>query len=152
MKFILLIAAFIFNFSSYGQRVPNPELGSQAVFTACTQEENPVECTDLTFKNMVTSLITPKISEQIKNSPYKDVLDIGILFVSDEEGKVIKEEIEIICENSDLQVAIRNLISRLPAFYPKSSKLKIRKSAHFYNLTFVPDIEYNNYSLAVDLR
>lgn len=147
MKFILSALALAMCSLNYAQN-SGIKLGDQAVFAACTNDEDPYFCTDETFKNIITGLITPKIAEEIKNSHFKDGLDISILFISDEEGKVIKDEIEVLCENNVLQASIRNLISRLPAFHPKSDKFKIRKSVHLYNLTFIPSIGYQSYIIA----
>ena len=80
--------------------------GDQAMFTACLTEEDPYFCSNETFKNIVAARITPQIVEEIKNSPYKDGLDLSILFISDEQGKVIREEIEVNCENRNLQATI----------------------------------------------
>lgn len=147
MKFILSAVVLAMCFCSFAQN-SGIKLGDQAVFAACTNDEDPYFCTDETFKNIIISLITPEITEEIKNSPFKEGLDVSILFISDEEGKIIKEDIEILCKNSNLQASVRNLISRLPAFYPKSDKFQIRKSTHLYNLTLIPSAGYESYIIA----
>jgi hypothetical protein len=147
MKSSLLTICLLIGFSFYAQN-SGIKPGDQAMFTACLNEEDPYFCTDETFKNIITGLITPQITEEIKNSPQKDGLDVSILFISDEEGKIIKENIEVYCENRNLQATIRYLISRLPTFYPKSEKHTIRKSVHLYNLTFIPSTGYQSYILA----
>jgi|GEM_PF-2850533 len=145
MKFTLLAIAFAFCLTSHAQNFPPIELGEQAVFMHCIKEADPVLCTEETFKNLITKLITPQIIEEIKNSPEKDGFYISVIFLTDEQGKVIKENTEIVCANNALHMAIRNIISRLPAFYPKSDKMAIRKSAHLFNLKFVPDSDNQNY-------
>jgi len=147
MKFILLAIAFVFCLTSYAQNFPPLKLGEQAVFMHCINEKNPNKCTEITFKNLIESLITPKISEQIKNSTYKDAMPLSILFITDENGKVIPEDIDIVCDNSLLQASVRSQISRLPAFYPKREKLKDRRSAHMFNYTLLPETQSDNYYL-----
>jgi len=148
MKFTLLAIAFAFCLTSHAQKSPSFKLGEQAVFMHCVSEENPNECTEITFKNLISTLITPKISEQIKNSAYKDAMPLSILFVSDEYGKVIREDIDIICENNALQASVRNLISRLPSFHPKNEKIKDRRSVHMFNYTLLPDTPNEDYYLS----
>ena len=77
MKTTLLIITLAFCLSSYAQIFPNPDLGDQAVFMACINEENPYQCTDETFRNIIASLITPEIVEELKNSPFKDGLQLN---------------------------------------------------------------------------
>ena len=121
------------------------KLGEQAVFKLCINEAEPYKCSDAIFTDAITKLITPKIIDEIKNSTFKDGFYTSIFFITDEQGKVIKEDIDIFCENNSLHLAIRDFVSRLPAFSPKNEQHAIRKSAHIYNLTFSPNASYTNY-------
>jgi len=145
MKFTIVAIAFAFCMISNAQNFPPVKLGEQAVFKHCMTEADPILCTEETFKNLITNLITPEITQEIANSPEKDGFYVSILFITDENGKVINSETEIICANNALHVSIRNIISRLPAFFPKSDKMAIRKSAHLYNINFVPDLPTQTY-------
>lgn len=150
MKSILLTVILATCFFSFAQN-SGIKQGDQALFKDCLNQEDPYFCTNETFKNLISKLITPTVTQEIKNSTYKDGLDISILFISDEQGKVIREDIEVYCENKNLQASARYLISKLPAFEPKSDKHLTRQSVHVYNLTFIPTTGYESYMLAPPL-
>lgn len=150
MKSVLLTLALAVCFFSLAQK-SGIKQGDQALFKECLNQEDPYFCTNESFKNLISKLITPTLTQEIKNSTYKDGLDISILFISDEQGKVIREEIEVYCENKNLQASARYLISKLPAFEPKSDKHLTRQSVHVYNLTFIPTPGYESYMLAPPL-
>lgn len=150
MKTTSLVIALAFCSLNYAQN-SGIKLGDQAVFAACVNEEDPYTCTLYTFEKIINQLITPKVIEELKASAHKDALPISILFVSDEEGNVITDDIEIICENNLLQATIRNIIYRLPAFYPKHEKMENRKSIHVFNyLVYPQDSNYQTYNLSIN--
>lgn len=124
--------------------------GQQAVFAECSKVNQPGICTHKKMENDITALITQDIIKELEKSGRK-YFSISLLFITDENGKVITSETEIRCENNDqLKLAIQNYVDNLPAFIPKDIKQAERRSVHIANLTYIQDTDTQSYHLGND--
>lgn len=147
MKNILLGFCLLVNYIIVAQK-----LGEQAVYMDCKNAEDPNSCSQIKFSDDIKLLLTPKILAEIKDSSLKDGFSISASFLSDKDGKIIPDDIQILCKNASLHSAIKNYILNLPPFYPKDSNFQERRSAHLFFFIFLPDDDNKSYHSATQLE
>lgn len=113
------------------------KLGEQAIFAECIDSTSPYACTKEKFKNDITALITPEFAADIRENIKIDYFYVSIILVSDENGKLIPHETDILCLYEPLKNAIKSYLYSLPAFYPKDIKQKERRSVFVLDYTFL---------------
>ncbi|WP_116786888.1 hypothetical protein [Flavobacterium psychrotrophum] len=123
----------------------NIQLGEQAVFTDCVKEISPYKCTLEKFESDITALITPQFTAELKDRLLIDYFSLSIILLTDENGKVVQEETDILCHYDPLKNEIRRYLHNLPALYPKDSKMKDRRSVFIINYVFLYSTTKNCY-------
>lgn len=143
MKNIFIVFCLFANYIVLAQK-----LGEHAVFTECKNEKLPAQCTEDKLTSDITALITGDIIAEIeKNST--TFFSISLLFISDENGKIIPTETEIRCAgNETLKKVIENYLNTLPSLIPKDEKLEERRSVQIVNITYVQNEDNSNYHIA----
>lgn len=143
MKNLFIAICLLANYIGLSQK-----LGEHAIFTECKNEKLPAQCTEDKLTAGITALITGEMIAEIeKNST--TFFTVSVLFISDENGKIIPAETEIRCAgNEALKKAIENYLNTLPSFIPRDEKLEERRSVQIVNITYVQNIDNNNYHIA----
>ena len=122
--------------------------GEQAVFKECAKEKLPGQCTTEKLEKDITALITGAMIEEITKGNGQH-FSVSVLFITDENGKVIPSGTEIRCAgNTALLGALQNYVANLPALVPKDAKLAERRSVHIVNLTYMKNSTNSNYHIA----
>jgi len=108
----------------------------QAVFQECLNREFTSKCTTDRFKSDITNLISKEITDDISNNLRADFFTVSIILLIDENGRMISEETDILCEYLPLKTAIANYL-KLIQLQPKSNGQKDQRSVFTLNYTFV---------------
>lgn len=143
-KFTLAIFLLLISFSTKAQS----QSYDYAMFAGCVGAKLPGTCYNEKFRDDVTSLISPEITANLTSTLNKKYFQISFGFLSDENGKVLPETTEVICENQSLNDAVKQYILNLPAFIPKSPNNEDRRSAHLEFLIFIFNEQLEKYEAA----
>jgi len=132
MKYLFTLLYLLSVFTLAAQE----KAGEQAVFTECTNSDTPYTCTLEKFKNDIGQLLTPEFQKELRYAK-AEYFPVSIILLTDENGKIVPEETDILCPYEPLKKAIKNYLLSLPVFHPKDVKQKDRRSVFILNYTFV---------------
>lgn len=116
------------------------------------------ECKDAEFpKNCTTKKIETDINNLVTNDMLKIVLATGkehfvveVIFIVDENGKIIPAETRFLTEIESLKKPLENYLANLPTFIPKGSSAKERRELYMISLNYIRDNNGQNYHIADD--
>lgn len=112
------------------------KVGEQAIFSDCKNSDTPYSCTLEKFKNDISALLAPEFQKELRSAK-AEYFPVSIILLTDENGKVVREETDILCPYEPFKKAIKSYLLNLPPFYPKDVKQKDRRSVFILNYTFV---------------
>ena len=135
MKYIIIHLCLISCLVTNAQTIT--KLGEQAVFADCVTASLPYDCTLEKFEKDITALLTPQFTAELKDVIKADYFSVSIILLTDENGKIVREETDILCHYEPFKTAIKNYLSNLPSFYPKDTEQKDRRSVFTLNYTFI---------------
>lgn len=124
----------------------------RAVFKECLSSPDPKLCTQQKFEEDINHLLTYDISEEIKKSLDKNYFSVSIIFVTDENGKIIPEITDIRCDYPSFKQAIEKYLNTLPALQPKNSSHEEKRTLHSLHYTFMMDYVIKKYASVDKIR
>ncbi|KGO88144.1 hypothetical protein Q765_03595 [Flavobacterium rivuli WB 3.3-2 = DSM 21788] len=119
-----------------------------AIMQQCQTAELPEKCTEQLLEQQIVNLINDDLISDLPEKNRGYYFSISAFFMSDYAGKVIPDQIEVRSESSKLKSAIIEYVSNLPAFIPKATSIKERRSIHLVNCTFLANPDKHNYYIA----
>jgi len=142
--FLITLLILIISYSSVAQS----NIRTFATFKEC---ENAIEgsgCYTEKIKADLNNLISEDVTASLKKTIEKNYFSISFAFLSDANGKVIPETLEIACDNKLLYEKIKQYVEHLPSFIPKDSSIKERRNAHIQTFTYLYNGELKKYIIA----
>lgn len=133
-NFLLAIAIIIIvNFTGTAQSGKR----TYATFKECENAGPDSDCYSEKLRADLNNLMSDEIAQHIKKTSTYDHMPISFAFLSDAEGKVMAETVEVACEESLLRNALKNYIDNLAPFLPKNDGMDENRSAHISTYTYL---------------
>lgn len=144
LKHLFFLSLSITAFAQTPPGIEKPAL-SNAILQECHIADNPQECTQEKLEIDISNLITYDMTKNIEESLRDKYFSISVIFVTDENGKVIPQETEVHCDNLLFKSAIENYIKALPSFLPKNNNDTEKRTLHTVYQTYMFDYVIDKY-------